>query len=90
MCVEDHIGQVFHLAHKYCIIPGCDLSREMICSTASFLSQRCSEGICVHESYYTGTKASLLVMMATEHDSKLFQPEGDNGWTCGPFTILGK
>ena len=26
--------------------------------------------------------------MATEHDSMLFQPEDDNGWSCGPFTIV--
>ena len=26
--------------------------------------------------------------MDTEHDSMLFQPEDDGGWSCGPFTIL--
>ena len=26
--------------------------------------------------------------MATEHDSMLFQPEDDSGWSCGPFTIV--
>ena len=26
--------------------------------------------------------------MATEHDSMLFQPEDDSGWSCGPFEIV--
>ncbi len=26
--------------------------------------------------------------MATEHDSMLFQPEDDSGWSCGPYTIV--
>ena len=32
--------------------------------------------------------APLQIIMATEHDSMLFQPENDNGWSCGPFTIV--
>ena len=26
--------------------------------------------------------------MATSHDSLLYQPEGDTGWSCGPFTVV--
>ena len=26
--------------------------------------------------------------MATEHDSMLFQPEEEDGWSCGPITIV--
>jgi hypothetical protein len=26
--------------------------------------------------------------MASIHDSLLHQPEGDTGWSCGPFTVM--
>ena len=35
------------------------------------------------ESFYHSTKAPLQVFMATTHDSVLFHPESDTGWTCG-------
>ena len=47
------------------------------------------EKIGLSESFYTGTKAPLQIIMATEHDSMLFQPEDDSGWwSCGTFTIV--
>jgi hypothetical protein len=46
------------------------------------------EEIGLSESFYTGTKAPLQIIMANEHDSMLFQPENDSGWSCGPFTIV--
>jgi hypothetical protein len=46
------------------------------------------EEIGLSESFYTGTKASLQIIMATEQDSMVFQPEDDNGWSCRPFTIV--
>ena len=46
------------------------------------------EEIGLMESFYTVTKAPLQISMATEHDSILFQPEDDIGWSCGPFTFV--
>ena len=40
------------------------------------------------ESFYHSTEAPLQVFMATSHDSLLYQPEGDTGWSCGTFTVV--
>ena len=89
--VDEHYGQVFHLARKYCIIP--DAEKNWNCyapSDTGYLPQESliPEEIGFSESFYTGTKAPLQISMATEHYSMLFQPEDDSGWSCGPFTIV--
>ena len=88
--VDEHYDQVFHLARKYCIIPGCRKELELLCTDTGYLPQESHipEAIGFSESFYTGTKAPLQISMATEHDSMLFQPEDDSGWSCGPFTIV--
>ena len=47
-----------------------------------------SQQVIQSESFYHSTKAPLQVFMATSHDSLLYQPEGDTGWSCGPFTVV--
>jgi hypothetical protein len=89
--VDEHYDQVFHLAHKYCIIlPGCTKQLVLLFTDTGYLPQKSHipEEIGLLESFYTGTKAPLQIIMATEHDSMLFQPEDDSGWSCGPFKIL--
>jgi hypothetical protein len=64
---------------------------ELLCTDTRYLPQESHtpEKIGLSESFYTGTKAPLQIFMAIEHDSMLFQPEDDSGWSCyGPFTIV--
>jgi hypothetical protein len=89
--VDKHYDQVFHLARKYCIIPGCTKQLELLCTDTGYLpkNSHIREEIGLSESFYTGTKAPLQIIMASiEHDDMLFQPEDDSGWSCGPFTIV--
>ena len=88
--LDEHYDQVFHLACKNCIIPRCRKEMELLCTDTGYLPQESHipEEIGFSESFYTGTKGSLQISMATEHDSMLFQPEDDSGWSCGPFTIV--
>jgi hypothetical protein len=73
--VDEHYDQLFHLARKQYIIPGC--TKVWNCY-ASIQDIFLLEEICFSESFSTGTKAPLQVNMATEHDSMLFQPEDDS------------
>ena len=88
--VDEHYDQVFYLAHKYCIIPGCTKQLILLSTDTGYLPQEfhIPEEIGLSESFYTGTKAILQIIMATEHDSMLFQQDDDSGWSCGPFTIV--
>ena len=87
--VQEHLDQVFHLAHKYFIIPGCKREKE-IASWDAYLPIHAykPQQVIQSESFYHSTKAPLQVFMATSHDSLLYQPEGDTGWSCGPFTVV--
>ena len=87
--VQEHLDQVFHLARKYCIIPGCKREKE-IASWDAYLPIHAykPQQVIQSESFYHSTKAPLQVFMATSHDSLLYQPEGDTGWSCGPFTVV--
>ena len=86
----EHYDQVFHLARKYCIIPGCCRQIELFRTDTGYLPQESHipEEIGLSESFSTGTKAPLQITMATEHYSMLFQPEDDSGWSYGKFTIV--
>ena len=35
--VDEHLDQVFHLAHKYCIIFGCTKQLELLCTDTGYL-----------------------------------------------------
>ena len=67
--LDEHYDQVFHLARKYCIIPGCRKELELLCTDTGYLPQESHipEEIGFSESFYTGTKAPLQISMATEY-----------------------
>ncbi len=56
--LDEHYDQVFHLARKYCIIPGCAKQLELLCTDTGYLPQEyhAPEEIGLSESFYTGTK----------------------------------
>ena len=63
---------------------------DLLCKDTGYLPHKyhIPEEIGSLESFCTGSKAPLQIIMATEHDSMFFQPEDDNGWSFGPFTIV--
>ena len=71
--MDEHYEQVFQLARKYCIIPGCPKQLELFRTNTGYLPQEyhTPEEIGLSESFYAGTKAQLQIIMATEHDSML-------------------
>ena len=56
--VQEHLNQVFHLAHKYCIIPGCKRQKEIASWDAYFPSHAYKpQQVIQSESFYHSTKA---------------------------------
>ena len=57
--LDEHYDQVFHLARKYCIIPGCTKQLKLLCTDTGYLPQESHtpEEFGLSESFYTGTKA---------------------------------
>ena len=53
--LDEHYDQVFHLARKYCIIPGCRIDLELLCTNTGYLPQEfhIPEEIGFSESFYT-------------------------------------
>jgi hypothetical protein len=49
--LDEHLDQVFHLARKYCIIPGCTKELELLCTHTGYIPQDSyiPEEICLSE-----------------------------------------
>ena len=62
--LDEHLDQVFHLACKHSIIPGCTKQLELLCTDTGYLPQvsHTAEEIGLSESVYTGTNAQLEVI----------------------------
>ena len=91
--LDEHYDQVFHLAGNCGTASSLDARNNWNCyapiqdifhKNSIYLKKLGSRNL----SILAPKHHCRPFIMATEHDSMLFQPEDDSGWSCGPFTIV--